>query len=456
MKIREDDTLDFPDPSTLPLRKLGDTGLMPQPPTNVRPRVAPDPMMTALQSRLDALNNPQPPSAMDRIATIARGIDWQPPAQHQAQEQARMGMEFQQKQAQRQALAQQIQSALQQQQQGVENARNAGVDARATEANARANTAADQDAAMFPTQQRLATAQATQAEQNLTKPDTGIANPGDIVFDKKDPSKPLLTNPPRPPTLSFQEQEYDDWSKKPANAGKNSRDDFDIAMAAAKRAPKDTTASDQARIERSFNARNSELEKDAKPISDSIQRLGRLNDTITNGSPIADSVTAPELMVVMAGGAGSGVRITTAEINNIMGGSSKWEQAKAALNQWNTNPAAANKILEPMRGQIKKLLDTVNSKLVQKEQVIEEARQKLIDTDDSKEHKQIVADTKKALAAIDSGTQKSSPGGNPGSAPSGGGIPLNPSTGKPYAVGDTFNGKKIISINSQGPVLGGP
>ncbi len=175
------------------------------------------------------------------------------------------------------------------------------------------------------------------------------------------------------------------------------------------REPKDTTASDSAKVERSFNERSKELEKAAQPVSDSIQRLGRLIDTIDTASPIADSLTAPELMVVMAGGAGSGVRITTAEIMNIMGGQSKWEQAKAALAQWSTDPAKANKILEPMRGQIRMLLNTVTSKLTAKQSVIEDARQKLIDTEDPKAHKQILADAKKQLTSIDAGGKAEAP-----------------------------------------------
>lgn len=167
---------------------------------------------------------------------------------------------------------------------------------------------------------------------------------------------------------------------------------------------------DQAgRTERSFNSRSSELDKVGQPVLDAVARLGRLKDTIENGSPLADSLTAPELMVVMAGGAGSGVRITQGEINNVMGGQSRWEAMRAALNQWNTDPAKANKILEPMRGQIRQLLGTVSQKLANKEAIVEDARQKLIDTDDPKAHRQIVADAKKALAAVDTGGAVNAP-----------------------------------------------
>jgi len=171
------------------------------------------------------------------------------------------------------------------------------------------------------------------------------------------------------------------------------------------REQKDNSIQTIARIDRSFNSRNAEINKEAEAVSAGIQRVGRLIDTIDTGSPIADSVTAPELMVVMAGGQGSGVRITQAEITNIMGGQSKWQQMKAALNQWNTDPVAANKILAPMRGQIRALVAKVNEKLQAKEAIIESARQQLIDTDEIKQHQQIVADAKAQLAAIDMGKQ---------------------------------------------------
>ncbi len=314
-------------------------------------------------------------------------------------------MQFQQEQAKRKALVDQITMAQQQQQQGIENARAQAADQLAQQANARAQQVSDMNAQAAPTEQAIRAEQLTGLKKTNEKPTLTEVSPGASMIDPNNPKGGAVYTAPsatQPKTPTFEEQTFADWQKKPENAGKG-RDQFDIEMANAKRAPKDTTVSDQARVERSYNTRKTELDKSAQPVYDSLQRLGRLKDTIDNGSPIADSVTAPELLVVMAGGAGSGVRITTAEINNIMGGSSKWEQVKSAINQYNTDPAKANKILEPMRGQIRKLLDSVQSKLAQKESVIEDAQQKLIDTEDPKEHKQIVADTKKALAAIDSG-----------------------------------------------------
>lgn len=150
------------------------------------------------------------------------------------------------------------------------------------------------------------------------------------------------------------------------------------------------------------------IDKTAQPISDSITRMSRLLDTLDQGTPLADSVVAPELMVVMAGGQGSGVRITQPEINNIMGSPSKLEQVKAALRQWSTNPAEAIKILEPMRNQIHALVTTVNDKLTAKQRIIDGARDRLATAKTEQEYKQIKADVQRDLIRVDTGANDKS------------------------------------------------
>lgn len=394
------------------------------------PQVQPmrDPRIAGLNTQLDAMNNQPPSSLIDRIGTIARGVQFGNPQQFAQQEQSRLGQQFDQQQQKRQALMQQLNSALQQEQQGKENVRQQGQDAITRQRQA---TADSMQAQTFPLEQRKLAAEATSAEHKITEPDLMITNPGDTVISKDNPSKPLFTNAPKPIKKTFQQKEImgpQGGKGDPLPAGYDPEtnkyyDSQGVEIPDAKpyqRAfqPKDTTESDRNRIERSFNSRASEIEKAGQPVSDGLQRVGRLMDTLNNGSPLADSVTAPELLVVMAGGQGSGVKITQSEINSIVGGQSHWEQMKSALQQWNTDPAKANKILEPMRNQIKSLVSKVNEKLSAKEAAIEDARQKLIDTDDPKQHKQIVADTKKALASIDTGTAPSNPqGGKPAQQP---------------------------------------
>lgn len=158
-----------------------------------------------------------------------------------------------------------------------------------------------------------------------------------------------------------------------------------------------------ARADKSFQYNNTALDKVAAPLDQINQRMGRLQDTLSQNTPQADALVAPELLSVMSGGAGSGLRMNEAEISRIVGGRSNWESLKAAVNKWSLDPKEALSITPEQRKEIRALAKTVQDKLIQKEKIIDESRNALIDTDDPKEHRRIVADTKKKLDQIDSG-----------------------------------------------------
>jgi hypothetical protein len=160
-----------------------------------------------------------------------------------------------------------------------------------------------------------------------------------------------------------------------------------------------------ARADKSFEYNNTALDKVAQPLDALNLRMGRLNDTINQNTPQADALVAPELLSVMSGGQGSGLRMNEAEIARIVGGRSNWEALQAAVNKWKTDPKAALSITTAQRAQIRALAKTVQDKLIAKEKIIDDARNALIDTDDPKEHRRIVADTKKKLDAIDAGME---------------------------------------------------
>lgn len=185
-----------------------------------------------------------------------------------------------------------------------------------------------------------------------------------------------------------------------------------------------------ARGDKSYQFNIGELNNARKPVDEAVGRLGRLQDTIAQGNMQADALVAPELLTVMAGGAGSGLRMNEAEIARIIGGRTQYENLKAFLQKWNTDPNAARSITPDQEKQIKKLVSTVHSKLLAKQGVLTEARKALIDSEDPGVHRQAVATALEKLAAIDG----SSDGG--ASAP-GGGIPQ---------VGQTFNGSKVLKV----------
>src|ERR1051326_230465 len=158
----------------------------------------------------------------------------------------------------------------------------------------------------------------------------------------------LNPNQPLPPQFTL-----------PANATQKDFDRIDKVMgqteqAQATRAQQDTAneirrqtlllsqqTRGDARTDKSYQFSVGELDKVGKPITDAVARFGRLQDTIPKKPPQADALVAPELLTVMAGGAGSGLRMNEAEISRVVGGRSNLESLKAALNKWSLNPSQA-------------------------------------------------------------------------------------------------------------------
>jgi hypothetical protein len=182
------------------------------------------------------------------------------------------------------------------------------------------------------------------------------------------------------------------------------------AFTRAGREPKDTSLQENARTQHSYEYANGQLEKVRTPIDGIAQRLGNLQESLKQGTPQADALVAPELLSIMAGGAGSGLRMNEAEISRIVGGRSKWEDLKAAAQKWSLDPKSANSITKDQRTSIHALTDAVAQKISSKREIIEDAEQKLIDTDDPKEHKQIVVNARRQLDQIDNPGSKQTQG----------------------------------------------
>ena len=169
----------------------------------------------------------------------------------------------------------------------------------------------------------------------------------------------------------------------------------------------------QARDDKSYEAREKELNTLGAPIAQLGQRFGRLKDTIAQGTPQADALIAPELLTVMAGGQGSGLRMNEAEIARIVGGRSKWETLRAAIQQWSTDPKTANSITEEQRQQIRALVQTVDGKLSKKQNALNSAYERLSTAKSPEEHRQIVNETRKIFQGVDNGEGEDGGGGVP-------------------------------------------
>jgi hypothetical protein len=109
------------------------------------------------------------------------------------------------------------------------------------------------------------------------------------------------------------------------------------------------------RMDKSYQYNAGALSKLGDPIEQLAGRMGRLKDTIFQGTPQADALVAPELLTVMAGGQGSGLRMNEAEISRVIGGRTNLESIKAALNKWQTDPSKGLSITPAQRQQIRAL-----------------------------------------------------------------------------------------------------
>ena len=155
------------------------------------------------------------------------------------------------------------------------------------------------------------------------------------------------------------------------------------------------------RSDKSYQFAAGQLDKTAKPIEDAVARFGRLQDTINQKTPQADALVAPELLTVMAGGQGSGLRMNEAELERMVHGRSNLESLKAALNKWSLDPSKALSITDAQRGQIRDLMNEVHGKLLAKQEIIDSARQQLVNAPGPNDHRQIITDTHKKLTTID-------------------------------------------------------
>ena len=168
-----------------------------------------------------------------------------------------------------------------------------------------------------------------------------------------------------------------------------------IQLAASLRPP-NTAAGD-----RSYQYHRTALDRLETPLLASQDRLTRVTEAINQRTPQADALVAPELLTVMAGGQGSGMRMNEAEIARIVGGRTAWEGIKASLNRWQTDPSKGLSITDAQRQQIHALIGTVQKRLGKKLEALDAAGQDLMRSQDERGHRQLYQKARQRLSQID-------------------------------------------------------
>ena len=167
-------------------------------------------------------------------------------------------------------------------------------------------------------------------------------------------------------------------------------------------APVNTSGRDDAREDRSYQFQTGALERTEKPIAEALSRSSRLIETLNNGSPVALAAAIPEFLTVMAGGAGSGLRMTEAEMKRIVGGRSVWEDLTAAASRFSANPEQSP-LTKSQVANIRKMAQAATSKLAAKQEAINEARQIVGTSTNIVEHRNAVNNMWMKFQQIDNG-----------------------------------------------------
>jgi hypothetical protein len=199
----------------------------------------------------------------------------------------------------------------------------------------------------------------------------------------------------------------------------------------------------------SYKTENKEFDTIRKPIATQLDSFSTLRSTLDQGTAAGDALVAPALLKALV--AGGGVRITQAEIHQFTNGRSTLEDMRGYLQKI----ANGKSITPEQRKQVYGLVGAVEVKAQQKQQILEDGQDALDAAQTVEGQRAAVADTRRKLAAVDSGQQQQTQ------------PQQNANVQKPqnqqgqtigHQVGDTIvqNGRsfKVTSVDQNGKVTG--
>ncbi len=158
---------------------------------------------------------------------------------------------------------------------------------------------------------------------------------------------------------------------------------------------------------------NNFIDKKMQPLQQLSQRAQRLDATLQQANPQSDALVAPEVLSIMAGGQGSGLRMNEAEINRLVGGATNWTHLQQSLNKWSTDPAHAQ-IPPAQRAQLQKLVNYVQDTARQQLNLGMDAQQQLLSGKSPEDyHRTLNEFSQKFGNAVQSPTQAPASGNAP-------------------------------------------
>lgn len=116
---------------------------------------------------------------------------------------------------------------------------------------------------------------------------------------------------------------------------------------------------DQA-VSRYYTTQQAAVDRLRTPISQQMERAHRTLDNLAHPGQVADSIVAPEFLSVMAGGFGTGLRMSEAELSRINMSQNHWAQLVGEFNKWKTG---SNPVIQPaMRAEMQMLLQLASDR----------------------------------------------------------------------------------------------
>lgn len=204
------------------------------------------------------------------------------------------------------------------------------------------------------------------------------------------------------------------WQQMHGDATLQETTGFHEQMLANARDKANNPKADNGRLDRSYQSNVNELNKVHAPIAAQMDRFDKLLTTMRQQTPSSDALVAPELLSAVAGGQGSGVRITKGELDSLGGARSHWQSLQAALNKWQSDPSKALLLTPEQRADMGTLVSTLRGKAAQRITQINGARQQLIDAQDPTEHRNIMAGLQRDMNPTDDTAPPDTGGGGTG------------------------------------------
>lgn len=82
------------------------------------------------------------------------------------------------------------------------------------------------------------------------------------------------------------------------------------------------------------NKFRNDIATESKELAKDLERVDRAENMLQRPNWVADAVAAPEVLQIVAGGMGTGLRMTDAELNRINAAQSKLDQFRGKLSKW--------------------------------------------------------------------------------------------------------------------------